>query len=102
MEDYLLALGIVLALAGAAFAMYQLVSRSRYLLTEWAYQNGYELLTAQLRPFRKGPFWWSSRGQTVYRVEARDQQGNIRTGWVRCGSGLLGVLANVVEVKWDD
>jgi hypothetical protein len=89
---------LVLALAGS---FYILFSRSRRLLDGWAAEHGYELLRADLRPFLKGPFFWSSKGQTVYRVLVRDRQGQERAGWVRCGSWLLGLLSDQVEARWD-
>ena len=92
----------LLALCGAGAAIYGFVSRSQFLLRTWANENQYELLLAQNRVFRKGPFMWSGKSQTVYRVHVRDEQGNERKGWVRCGDWLLGVLADKVEARWDD
>ena len=60
------------------WVLYMHISRSRYLLAKWAEDNGYQVLSAEYRLFHKGPFFWSSRGQTVYRVEVCDEQGNNR------------------------
>ena len=82
--------------------LYIHITRSQKLLKHWADENGYEFLHVEHRMFRKGPFVWSSRGQTVYRVEVRDEQGLERKGWVRCGSWWAGVLGDQVEAKWDE
>jgi hypothetical protein len=77
--------------------------RSRSLLDQWAEQNGLEILESDYRNFFKGPFFWtSSKGQTVYHVKVRDQEGKVRSGWVRCGGWLLGLLSDNAEVRWED
>jgi hypothetical protein len=40
--------------------------------------------------------------QTVYRVTVEDGQGCRRTGWVRGGGWLRGLLSDTTEVHWDD
>jgi hypothetical protein len=92
---------ILVALAGVGVAIYGQISRSQHLLHKWAGEHQYNLLLAENRVFRKGPFMWSGKNQTVYRVHVCDEQGNERKGWVRCGDWFLGVLADKVEVKWD-
>jgi hypothetical protein len=78
-------------------------SRSDSLLRQWAERNGYGLVSQDHRYLVRGPFFWTtSRGQTVYRVTVEDEGGNRRSGWVRCGSWLLGLLSDQVEVRWDD
>jgi hypothetical protein len=91
---------VILAILGGYFYAY--FSRSKFLLEKWVNENRYQLLHAEYRSMRKRPFLWSAKGQAVYRVEIRDEQGNNRKGWVRCGNWLLGVFANEVKVKWDD
>jgi hypothetical protein len=52
-----------------------------------------------------GPFsWWAtSRGQVVYFVQVIDREGIQRSGWVRCGGFLGGVVGSRrAEVRWDD
>ena len=96
------AFGILLILAILGSYSYVYFSKSKRLLEKWANENRYQLLHAEYRSIRKRPFLWSAKGQAVYRVEIRDEQGNTRKGWVRCGSWLLGVFADEVTAKWDD
>ncbi len=95
----LLAIGLAI---GIGFLFQAMFARSRVLLRRWAADNGFELLEYNYRMIRKGPFWWSQRGQVVYRVRIRDRQGRERAGWVRCGSILLGVFGDQVEGRLDD
>jgi hypothetical protein len=92
---------ILVGLVGAGLYIYFLVSRSKYLLNKWADENHFELLHAEHRIFRKGPFPWSSRQQVVYRVRVRDDQGREREGWVRCGGWWAGVFSDKVEAEVD-
>jgi hypothetical protein len=85
-----------------ALVLYIHISRSQKLLKGWANENGYEFLHVEYRMFRKGPFFWSGRGQTVYRVMVRDRQGVERKGWVRCGSWWAGVFSDKAEARWDE
>ena len=101
-EDTVGILAFFVVLGIAAVVLYLHITRSQKLLKRWADDNGFESLHVEHRMFRKGPFFWSGRGQTVYRVEVRDEQGVERKGWVRCGSWWAGVFSDKVEVKWDE
>ena len=92
---------LIIALAiGAVFWHY---ARSRSLLEEWASENGYRILSSEHRHLARGPFFWTtSKGQTVYRVSIEDREGRVRSGWVRCGSWMMGLWSDRVQVKWDD
>jgi hypothetical protein len=95
-------LAIVVLVGIVAVALYLHITRSQKLLKRWAADSGVELLHAEHRMFRKGPFVWSSRSQSVYRVEVRDPQGVVHKGWVRCGSWWGGVFSDKVEARWDE
>jgi hypothetical protein len=76
--------------------------RSRNLIAQWAAENRYELLAASRQYWTLGtPFWFTAKGQTVYRIEARDYQGNTYTGYALCGGRFMGLWSDRVEVKWD-
>jgi hypothetical protein len=77
-------------------------SRSESMIDSWAIGEGFTLLERKLCWVVRGPFFWTtSKNQTVYRVTVGMRDGNIRSGWVRCGGWLLGLLEDRVEVRWD-
>ena len=84
---------IVLFVAVAICSIVWHFSRSRSLLEQWARDNDYEVISREYRNFFKGPFFWTStKGQTVYYVTIRDADGNVRSGWLRCGGFWGGLL----------
>jgi hypothetical protein len=92
---------LLILLAGASIAW--TFARSKSLIQEWADENGYRLLDYQYRWLVRGPFFWTtSKGQTVYRVTVEDARGNVRKGWVRCGSWLAGLWSHRIDVRWDE
>jgi hypothetical protein len=100
--DMLVFLTVLVAIALIGLSLYLYITRSRSLLRKWIQENRYDLVHAEYRYLRKGPFFWSSRNQPVYRVEVRDAAGNHRSGWLQCGGWFLGVLTDKVKVIWDD
>lgn len=78
-------------------------SRSSAILEKWADENGYEILEKSYRYFFRGPFFFrATKDQAVYRVTVRDKAGNVESGWVACGSWLLGLWSNQAKVRWDE
>ena len=78
-------------------------SRSTSIIETWARENGYRLLSSEYRWLAKGPYFFrTSKGQTVYRVTVQDAQGRTRSGYVRCGGWMFGLLSDKVDVRWDD
>src|SRR5215203_3704968 len=95
----LIVLVVVIGLASMAWSF----SRSRSLIQEWADENGYRVVEAKYRWIVRGPFFWTtSKSQTVYRLTVEDAHGNLRRGWVRCGSWLAGLWSHRVDVRWDE
>jgi len=77
-------------------------NRSRDLVERWARENGFRLLSAENCWFSNGPFFWTtSKSQVVFRVEVQDERGQVRSGWVRCGSLFGGLLSDQTEVRWE-
>ena len=98
-SPFLILLFVGLGIAGLVWHF----SRSRSLLEQWASENGYTILHREYRNLFRGPFFWtSSKTQTVYYVQVRDRDGNVRTGWVRCGSWWLGLMSDKTEVRWEN
>lgn len=86
----------------AATIGYLMKRRADNLLQAWAAKRHFEILEAHYRPFLdKGPFWYASRGQAVYRVIVRDEFGATRKGWLRLGHWLSGIASSDVTVNWD-
>lgn len=95
-------LGVLLFIVVVFFLGWQLF-RPRQILNRWAQDNNYEILEADYRWFRYGPFFWTtSKGQCVYYVTVRTPDGQERRGWVRCGGWILGVFSDNAEVRWDE
>jgi len=77
--------------------------RSQAIVQRWAEQNGYQINTCEQRMFRRGPFLWrTGRGQTVHHVTVIESSGQMRSGYVRCGSFWGGLLSDKAEVRWDE
>ena len=75
--------------------------RSEDIISRWAKENGYEVISAKLRLW-PGPFLFRrTEGQTVFRVHVRDGSGRERHGWLRCGGWVFGLLSNEAKVDWD-
>jgi len=71
--------------------------RSRRTVDEWATANGYSVVSAELRHFRRGPFSLDGNPPfQVYRAQLRWPDGVVRDAWVACDP----VLGSVVDVLW--
>lgn len=93
---------IVLVLAIVGFVLALMFLRARQILDTWAEENGYEILSSNLRFLSRGPYSWTLLGkQWVFHVVVRDYEGTIRTGFVKCGGFFWGVWVNKAEAKWD-
>jgi len=77
--------------------------RSLTILNDWARENGFRILSSERRYLRRGPFWWrTGKGQEVFYVTVEEETGEIRSGYVRCGSYFAGLLSSRADVEWDD
>ena len=103
MDESLIVIVILAAVITFVVVMiFWTLTRSQTILDQWADQNEFEILDADFRWFWRGPFFWRcSKGQTVYRITITDSDGEIRQGWVRCGSFWLGIWTDRADVKWD-
>jgi hypothetical protein len=82
------------------------VWRAQAVLRAWAAEGGFRIIRFQKTNITgRGPFnWWTNgRHQIIYHIRVRDSEGRERSGWVRCGSYLGGILfSNKAEVKWEE
>ena len=94
---------IILVILIAILAMIFHFGCAQNVLETWARDNGYEIIDSEYRHLMKGPFFLrSGKGHAVYHVTVRDRDGNIRRGYVRCGSWLAGLLSDHVTVEWEE
>ena len=80
------------------------MSESRNFLAErWATDHGYELVRCEYRMQSQGPFGGAgaSESRPVYFVQVRDQQGTVRSGYIRFGRRFLGLLPDKPQVRWE-
>ena len=103
MENDIFSLSILfIVVAGLGFGVFTLMkTRSEQILSKWANENGYQILDLQPKVINRGPFFLSSKMQTIHRITVQDAEGTQLSGWVRCGNFLQGVFSDKVEVKWD-
>jgi len=103
MENVLPVLGVFAVLGLAVAMMVWHFRRSRNIAQQWAQDNGFELLSAERRFAFRGPFWWrTSKGQEVFRITVRDTGGRVRSGYLRVGGWVVGLLSDQADIKWDE
>ena len=69
------------------------------ILTRWAEENDYEIVSSERCWFWKGPFFfWSSKSQEVYYVTVRTQDGNSAEGGCDVGAGWGSVRSSRSEM----
>ena len=91
----------VLALSLAAVGISWNQARAGRILERWARENCYRILSSRRCWFWQGPFFLrSSDDQAVFKITVADGPGQVRRGWVRCGSFWAGLLSNRAEVRW--
>jgi len=90
---------LALVLVGLAWWQY---TKADEILQRWANGAGMQIVSAQRRYFRTGPFFMNqARGQFVYRIVVRDHSGTERAGWLKVGGLFVGVLSDESMVIWD-
>jgi len=96
---------LVLTLAAVAISCWSILrfERTAALLADWAFDNDYVLIDAQrqatlARPFA-GP---AGRAPVVYYIVVEDAACRRRSGLARVGGTAPGLLADEVDVQWDD
>jgi hypothetical protein len=93
----------MIAVAIAAFIVAIVTGRiwSRRQVERWCEHHGYELVEWRGARFFEGPgAWRRSENQDAYRIEVRDRQGLIRSGYVVFGSYWI-PWSRKVRVEWD-
>ena len=72
-------------------------------IRQWALNNNYTITKCKICLLDIGPFSYfgTSGGQYIFKIEAINRTGNIRSGYGRAGGFFFGLLRSRVEVKWD-
>ena len=108
MKEIVLAAGLGTVLISIVLALYRWGQRRAVSMVQrWAEKNRFELLHFRERAlFESAPFSFLGSNRTPhYFVRVRDQQGRERHGWIRLGTGLVGIFGagkDKVEAKWDE
>ena len=77
--------------------------RARRILNNWAKENEYEVVSAHVRWFLRGPYsLFFTHKQIVLQFMVSDSNGATKTGWACCGHGNLGVIREMIDVQWDE
>jgi hypothetical protein len=75
--------------------------RIKSILSNWAADNGVQIMKISSGLFRRCPFFLTLGRQEVYYIVVRERDGRVRGCWVRIGDFLFGSLfTDVVEAKW--
>ena len=78
-------------------------ARSRTLLDRWARRRGLQIVRREQRAWRTGPYLFRrGEGQVVFfaTVVNAATGGNRRDAYVRVGGWWLGLLTDVVDIRW--
>ena len=103
MEPLIPMLAVPLVIAIAIYGIVWQFNRSRSILDRWALGQGVEVVNAEYRVLRTGPFFFRhDENQTVYYVTIRDRSGSLHHAWVRCGGWFMGLLSDTVAVEGVD
>jgi hypothetical protein len=98
-------MGKNILILGISFIVVMLVliySRAQMILRTWAKDNGYEILSSNMRFLSRGPYKYTLLGkQWVFHVVVRASDGSTKTGYVKCGSFFWGVFVNSAEARLD-
>jgi len=80
------------------------VAWGRRRLNQWAVEQRLRILGSRYCFVNIGPFsqFGTSAGQAIFRIEAQDAAGHVKTGYARTGGFIFGLLRRRVEVKWDE
>jgi hypothetical protein len=73
--------------------------RSAELVRRWAEQNNFTVNKSDFRALKRGPFWATTWNyQAVRRIAVSGQDGQQKTGWIRCNAYWP---TDKIEVRWD-
>jgi hypothetical protein len=76
---------------------------AKHRIKQWAERNDYVITRCRICLTDIGPFSYfgTSGGQSVFKIEALNTEGEAKKGYARAGGFFFGLLRKRVEVKWD-
>ena len=77
---------------------------AKHRIKQWAIRNNYKMMKCKLCLTNIGPFSYfgTSGGQSIFKIEAVNNEGKLKKGYARAGGFFFGLLRKRVEVKWDE
>jgi len=79
------------------------ITWAKYRIKQWAARNNCTITKCKICLTNIGPFSYfgTSGGQSIFKIEAINHEGEIKKGYARAGGFFFGLLRKRVEVKWD-
>lgn len=79
-------------------------SKADEILENWSKENGLTVIKKERANIDgTGPgVRYAGNTQVIYRIEAKDVDGNIRTGVAHIGSENTGTLSDQIDVVWEN
>lgn len=94
---------IILVLALVIFIVSNIFARKKCvtILYDWAQKHNLTIIDCQYRYLYKGPYFWTSRTQSVLYFTAETENGKLKSGYAKCGDYQTGLFfSNTIEVSW--
>jgi len=84
--------------------LYLHIAWAKHRIKQWAQRSNFTINKCKICLVNIGPFSYfgTSGGQSIFKIEAVNAEGKIRTGYARAGGFFFGLLRKRVEVKWDN
>ena len=102
MGELILGLCLVLLVISILILLVWSGPRSAKMVHKWASRNGLRIMKMKRRFLRVGPFSiFYAVSSPIYHVVVQTIEGEVRSGWIKCGSYSLGILADDVVVSWN-
>jgi len=93
---------LTIGLSVLAIVLFLTYSRAQMILRTWAEENDYQMISSNMRFLSRGPYTYTLLGkQWVSHVVVRTSDGTTKTGYVKLGSFLWGVMVNRAEARLD-
>lgn len=90
----------LLAVAGVLGLLQHLIYlRCRTIILRWSRHSGWNVIDAERRVFRSGPFPFQP-GCPVFLLTLKSSAGRRRQAFVQCGNAVMSVFSDHLAVEW--